>query len=560
MQRVVRNPDLIVLIVAIAPWLMAVAMLYQLQVVRAGAFRQSVQKIEDGQFRAFAPRRGQIYVQDKYGVRYPVAISLRRYHLYFNLKRSQNTTAELAAIRQVLPRAVLPAGAAGAVPIARDLDDLEREAVERLQLESIFFEEHFQRTYPEGRFLSTVIGFAARNDQGALEGRYGLEREYERIIGGEAGYQFGLDKVQAPQNGSDLVLNIDYFVQKEAERILRNAVKEFEASSGLIVVARPTGQVIALAEAPSFDPNRFNEIRDYRTFSTRFVQNYEPGSVMKVLTYLSAIEHGVFNEQATYNDTGAVTIDRWKIENFDHKGRGQVTLAEALEQSLNTGAIYVERLIGHPGFLATLRKFRLDQSPEIDLPNRTAGNLRNLFSSDVRDVNFATASFGHGISISPAHLVTAVNAIANGGTETSLRLVAETVSGDRSRQERPRTIDRIIKPATLPRINALLERVVLNGSGKIIRTKGFRLGGKTGSAFIPFEDKRGYSEEVINTFFVIFPLSQPEFTMLVRIDRPNGGLARVTTVPPGKELFDFLVNYYNIQPDNPTELAAQKLQ
>ncbi len=558
MHRVVRNPDLVVLVVAIAPWLVAVAMLYQLQIVRAGAFRQSVQKIEDSQFRAFAPRRGQIYVQDKYGVRYPVAVSLRRYDLYFNLKRSQNETNEFAVIQRAIPRAVLPSGAVSSVLIARDLDDTEREAVEQLHLESIFFEEHFQRAYPEGRFLSSVIGFAARNDQGALVGRYGLEREYEQILGGEEGYQFSLDKVQAPQNGSDIVLNIDYFVQKEAERILRNAVKKFGASSGMIVVARPTGQIIALAEDPSFDPNRFNEMHDYRTFSTRFIQNYEPGSVMKAITYLSAIEHGVFNEQATYNDTGAVVINGWRIENFDHKGRGRVTLAEALEQSLNTGAIYVERLIGHPGFLATLRKFRFDQPPEVDLPNRTPGNLRNLFSSDVRDVNFATASFGHGISISPAHLVAAINAIANGGNEMSLRLVAGTINGDQLQEERPVTIDRVVSPATLPRITALLERVVLNGSGKLIRTPGFRLGGKTGSAFIPFEDKRGYSDQVINTFLVIFPLSHPEFMMLVRIDRPSG-LAGVTTVPPAKELFDFLVNYYNIQPDNPTELAAQKL-
>jgi cell division protein FtsI/penicillin-binding protein 2 len=210
----------------------------------------------------------------------------------------------------------------------------------------------------------------------------------------------------------------------------------------------------------------------------------------------------------------------------------------------------LESLIGHNKFLISLEKFKFNQPPLIDLPNLTSGNLKQLHSIYARDVNFATASYGHGISISPAHLLLAFNAIASNGKQSGLLFLKDG-----------KTIDfgNIIKPQSAIRIKNLIERVVLNGSGKIAKTAGFRIGGKTGSALVPKENQteRGYSEDIINTFAVILPLTNPQFTILVRIDKPIQGLARVTTVPAAKKIIEFLINYYNLQPDNPEELLEK---
>lgn len=551
-----KNVNFLIIFLNLAPWFFIFLNLYQLQFVQAGNFNISIEKIENSQFRVIPPKRGFIYVKDKDNNFYPVAISVRRYNLYFNPGLSQNIQKDFKRLQSFYPEtSALEVDPDKTILVEKNLDEEAKKRLEELSLGPIFFEEYYQRVYPEKNLLATIIGFAAKSDEGFLDGQYGLESYYNKTLRGEEGYRLSFDKIQAPISGRDIVLNIDYFVQKEAEKVLRETVKEFEAQGGLIAISQPNGKIIALAEEPSFDLNKFNEISDYKIFLTQFVQNYEPGSVMKAITYLSAIENNVFNENQTYVDTGYVEINGWKISNFDKKGRGQVTLAEALEQSLNTGAVYVEKLIGHSNFLETLKKFGFHQPAQVDLPYLNEGNLKNLFSQESKDVNFATASFGHGLSIAPAHLLAALNTIASVGSRNNLRLMMGTIANGRVQEEKPIRIKNILKPSSIPRLNELLERVIVNGSGKKTKIAGFRIGGKTGSAFIPLENQKGYSEDVINTFLVIFPLTSPRFTMLVRIDRPTEGLARVTTVPAAKKMIEFLINYYNIQPDNPQELV-----
>ena len=199
------------------------------------------------------------------------------------------------------------------------------------------------------------------------------QKYYDDILRGFEVYKFGIDKAEAPVSGQDVVLSIDYFVQKEAEQTLQWAIDTFKTTGGMIVVARPNGQIIALAESPSFDPNNFSEVSDYQVFRTKFIQNYEPGSIMKALTYLSAVEKRVFNENQTYYDAGFIEINGWKISNFDKKGRGLITLGEAFEQSLNTGSVFIERLIGNIYFLNMLEKFKFDETP-----------ARNQMPADIR--------------------------------------------------------------------------------------------------------------------------------------------------------------------------------
>lgn len=232
---------------------------------------------------------------------------------------------------------------------------------------------------------------------------------------------------------------------------------------------------------------------------------------------------------------------------------------------MNTGSIFVENLIGNAYFLKSLEGFSFDKEPLIDLPYLNRGNLENLKKRDFREVNYATASFGHGIAVSPAHILRFLNAIASDGIIHPLKIMQGVYRGeslssyhDLTRNDRIAGGSRIFSERGSREIKHLMERVMMNGSGRNARIEGFHIGGKTGSAYVPKENARGYSDDVINTFLILFPLDNPQITILVRLDKPSAGLAMATTVPTAKRALEFLINYYNIQPDNFAELLKNQ--
>jgi cell division protein FtsI/penicillin-binding protein 2 len=424
----------------------------------------------------------------------------------------------------------------------------------KLKLDSLFYEENLKRVYPEDHFLSTIIGFASYDEnEGLLKGRYGIEKYYDEILKGEKGLYFGVNKIKTEIPGADIVLNIDYFLQKYSEKILQEAVKKYQAEGGLISIVTNDGKILALAEEPNYNLNKFSEIKNYHTFLTKFVQNYEPGSVIKTITFFAGLDNNVFKASDKYFDSGYIKVDNWTIYNFDKKGRGEVTFEQAFEQSLNTGAMHIQKLLGNYRFLSYLKKFRFNLKPFIDFPNLNDGNIKNLEKSprDLRDVNFLTASFGHGISISPVHLIQASTVFANKGEMVKLNFVDRINFSDGSIEKNTKKIvTKIGSEESINEIKYLLEQVTLDGGGKKAKTEGYRIGGKTGSAYIPKVNEPGYSDDVINTYIALFPLSNPKFIIFVRIDKPNQGLAMVTTVPVAKKVIDYLIDYYNIPPDD----------
>ena len=533
-------------------WVFLIIILFNIQIIKYSYSEKKIGNILESS-RTIIPKRGNIYVKDKYGNLYLIATVKKVYDVYYNPLLAENLGEEVKNIKSILNLDEDLKIKNKVVLIAKNIDEKTKEKLSNLKYNSLFFEEKYFRYYPEKNFLSTILGFASLDENNILKGRYGIEKFYDNILRGEPGIYYGAKKIQADIPGSDLVLNIDYFVQKYSEKVLEEGVKKYEADGGLIAVLKTDGRLIALAELPNFDPNNYSAVKDYRVFQTKLTQNYEPGSVLKAITFFIGLELNKFDPEEKYYDAGFVTIDGWKISNFDLKGRGYITLREALEESLNTGAIYLENRIGHFQFLNYLKKLKFHQKPYIDLTNLTEGNLKNLEKSlkDARDVYFATASFGHGISISPLHLLIAFNTFANNGVIKSVNIVEKIINSDGSQKFiEPMIIDKIGNQKTYLKLADLLRGVTERGSGKYAKTKGYSIGGKTGSAYIPFEDKSGYSKDVINTYVGYFPLKNPNFVILVRIEKPNQGLAMVTTVPLAKKIIDFLINYYNILPDD----------
>jgi stage V sporulation protein D (sporulation-specific penicillin-binding protein) len=594
----IKSNNLIVIfsfLIIISFFSLLIFRLYKLQIAKAGFNHNSFIKLTK-----IPPLRGNIYLQDKDGNLFLAATSYYLYDLYFYPPKAKDIEEEIKTIferlnypdrNQINSPGLEPDKSDGhpgkllnnksgknpgnsldkiitsaknsskSILLIKNLTDEQKKEIEKLKYDSVFFEEKVFRQYPLNDLLGTVIGFVRFNEEtGLLEGQYGLERYYDEILKGKVGYRNNFQIIKNPQKGADIILNIDYYLQRKANEILKSALQEFYASGGLIIVAEvKTGNILATAEQPNYDPNKFSEQKDYSIFISRLSKNYEPGSVMKPFTYAAAFEEKLIKPEDTYEDKGYVVLNGWKIFNFDKKGRGVVDFKTALEQSLNTGSVYVSQLLGKTRFLKYIEAFRLNSKAEVDFPILEEPNFKNL-KDPGREVNFGTASFGQGIALSPLNLVQSFNAFSNQGQILKLNFVKEIIYPDNSKKEiKPQVITKVMKKETLETILPILEGVVENQAKKA-KIKGFRIAGKTGSALIPAaketpENPSGYTENAITTFIGFLPVSNPKYIVLVRLDKPAQRLlAFGTAVPTFRKIAEFLINYYNIEPDKFEEL------
>ncbi len=539
--------------------------LYKLQIAKANFknnFSATIKKIP--------PLRGNIYLKDKDNNLILLATSYYLYDLYYYPPKAKNIDEELKNINKIvnfdLENSIKTAkNSSKSFILAKNLNDHQKKKIENLNYDSVFFEEKVYRDYPLKNLFSTVVGFARLNDEGILEGQYGLEKYYDEILRGDFGYRQGNLIFQTPKKGADLVLNIDYYIQRKIEEILKAKVEEYKASGGLIVVSEvKTGNVLGVAELPNYNPNKYFEVKDYSIFVSRLSKNYEPGSVMKPFFYAAAFQENLAKPEDTYEDKGYVILNGWKIENFDKKGRGVVDLKTALEQSLNTGSVYISQILGKSRFLKYIENFKLNRKAEIDFPILEEPNFNNLFDPG-REVNFGTASFGQGIALSPLNLIQSFNAFSNDGKIVKLNFVKEIIYPESKKEIKPQIIAQVLNKETLNEILPILEGVVENQAKKAGKL-GYRIAGKTGSALIPAaketpENPTGYTDEAITTFIGFLPASDPQYIILVRLDKPAKGLlAFGTAAPTFRKVADFLINYYNIEPDKPEEIFKQGLK
>jgi len=256
----------------------------------------------------------------------------------------------------------------------------------------------------------------------------------------------------------------------------------------------------------------------------------------------AGIDLGVLTPETTFFDNGSVTLNGKTILNWDKIAHGNVTMTNVIEKSINTGAVFAERKIGHSRFYDYLKKFGFGALTNIDLPNEIAGSLKNLEKKDAREIDFATASFGQGTAVTPIQLVNAFSAIANGGL-----LMRPYVNADL----KPYVVRRVIDANTAQLVATMMESAVTKA--KLAIVPGFRVAGKTGTAQIPDFNKGGYTEEFIHTYIGFAPITAPRFVAFLKIDKPNANLAGETVVPAFQKLAQFILNYYNVPPDKPGE-------
>lgn len=421
------------------------------------------------------------------------------------------------------------------VKIKTDLSQSELTQLQKQSLPGIYLGQQTKRFYPKGSLASHLLGFLGPEGRG----QYGLESAYHSILQGQEGFDF------RDASGQDLILTLDYNLQFKAEQLLKQAQEQFSFKEGQLIVMDPrNGAILALTEVPNFDPNRYSEWSDQmEIFKTKSVQNlFEPGSAFKPITMAGALNENAVTPKTTYVDTGKAEVPGGTIYNYEKKVWGKRTMTEVLEKSINTGAVFAERELGHRNFLDYIQRFGILDQTGIDLPGEVASENQELKKG--YEMNFATASFGQGIEMTPIQLAQAFAIIANQGRTVQPHLRKQSSLTEDFISEK------VISKKSSSQLTEMLVSVVEEGFGKGAKIPGYFIAGKTGTAQVPLEEGSGYYEHrTIQTFVGFFPAFKPQFLILVKLDNPQTKSAGYSAVPVFQQLARYVIDYYQVPPD-----------
>lgn len=448
-------------------------------------------------------------------------------------------------------------------PLEHNVSDEKWEEIEKLDLPGIEATSERTRYYPEKDIFSHITGFMGYSDDKRV-GQYGIEGYYDEELAGEQGMlkseqdasgrwiTVGETTLVSAKDGDDIVLTIDHAVQFFVCDKLAEAVQKHGASEGSAIVMDPsTGAILAMCNAPVFDANNYSDVEDIETFINSAVSDqYEPGSVFKPLAMAAALDMGAVTPSTTYEDTGEVKIDSYTIRNSDLKANGIQTMTNVLELSLNTGAIFSVQQIGNENFYKYVQKFGFGEKTGIELEGENSGNISSL--ATLRDIYAATASYGQGITVTPIQMISAYAAAVNGGQLMKPYVVEKIIkeNGFEVKTE-PQMVRQVISAETSRVLRAMLVSVVNKGHAARAQIPGYFVGGKTGTAQIAKTNGLGYEANRHNDTFVGFtPVDNPRFVVLTKINDPkDAAWAESTVVPLFGEIGKFLVDYYQIPPD-----------
>jgi len=550
-------------------WMLAVfGRLGYLQLFRhseymARAQRQQKRVIE------ITPKRGAIYDRNMH----PLAMSLQvdsTFAIPSELGDNKAQAAKLLSGVLNIPRDLLEAkfeSGATFVWIARKLPPEKREAVEALNLKGIYFQKENQRFYPKRDLAAHVLGFVDLDEKGLGGIEYELDEQIrgksEKIIVMADARQRWFDGGEAQrERGANVVLTLDEKVQYIAERELGAAITKTRAIAGTVVVMNPsTGEILALANWPKFNPNAASDAPAEARMNRGVSALYEPGSTFKLITLAAAFDQGITRPGEVFDcENGAVYVAGHRIR--DHKPFGLLSVSDILAQSSDVGAIKIALRLGAPKFYDYIRAFGFGQPTGVDLPGESKGILRRLENWSA--ISIGSISMGQEVGVTPIQLASAVSAIANGGLLYKPHVIAELRRGDRALPTKgllaPTEPRRVIQAETAATLRQLMEGVVLHGTGPLARLDGWTAAGKTGSAQKIDPATGRYSPtQLIASFTGFAPISNPAVTILVSLDSPVGQHeGGQVAAPVFKRIAEQVLPYLDVPRDVP--LAPRLMQ
>ncbi len=437
--------------------------------------------------------------------------------------------------------------------IKDDLSEQEELSLKEKSLTGVYIDRKIERYYPQGEITAYITGFVGGEGTGqyGLEGFYDQELRGKKVITQKEKGPFGfLDMTPTDPKGPDIYTTVDPAIQFTAWKILSQSQERLGFKSGQILVMDPrSGAVLALAQYPSFDPNNYSETETLDRFQNNLVQKtYEPGSVFKPVTLAAAIDHNKVTPDTTYVDTGTVQIGGYTIKNYDERVWGKQTMTNVLENSINTGAVFAEKQLGHSNFLRYIEDFGLFEKTGLDLQGEVFSENREVKKG--YEVNYATASFGQGISITPVQLARSFTAFTNEGKMVNPHLVRKL--GDEQMTEQDKELKKVVRKETAVDLVNMLVSSTENGYAKGAAIEGYHMAGKTGTAQIAWAalgvNQKGYSKETFQTFVGFGPAYDPRFLVAVKLDSPQTKTASYSTTPIFKELAEYIVTLWEIPP------------
>ncbi|HSX39899.1 MAG TPA: penicillin-binding protein 2 [Candidatus Saccharimonadales bacterium] len=461
------------------------------------------------------------------------------------------------------------------VILEHSISPIEKDQLTALKIAGIGFQDEPVRYYPEGTLLSHVLGYVAGDENGTKRGYFGIEGYLDGDLQGHPGrilqeqdalgnpILIGGHKTTEAINGRNIVLTIDRSVQYLIEKQLKTAVDKYDALAGTVIVMNPqTGDVIAMANYPTYDPSDFSDFSDPQQSTDSEVrkkveridsavsETYEPGSVIKPLTISAAVENKIVTPETTYHDDGPVKYSDYYIDNWDHKHWGELNIIQLLQKSNNIGAAWVGTQVGPQRLSDYFRKFGLGEKTGIELEGEDTGVIRD--PKTWTDIDTATASFGQGISATPLQVLNAFNVFANDGKLMKPRIVSKIVDEGKEIDIPVKEVRQVITEQTNKTMVDLLVQAVNGGESKYFNLKDYIIAGKTGTAQIPVNGQ--YDPDKTNATFVGFLPGNDKFSMIVRLNTPRASIfAAETAVPLWMTIADELTKYYGIPPDKVTQ-------
>ncbi len=555
-----------------------VVRLFQLQILEYSAYKLLASDQHEVQAQ-LVPKRGTIYLRDRFdGSLHPVAKDRETWQVYSVRREIKDATSTAVALAPMLE---LPAeqilfqmlyATSSFQVLSKDVPMEHAETIRGNRYPGIGISKGPTRFYPEQGLGGQVFGFVGMDDDNHRVGRYGLEGSFNEELAGTYGtlliekdaagrrMSIGTTELQHARDGSDLVLTLDRAMQYEACRKAAGAVAEFQADSASIVVMDPeTGAVWAMCSAPDFDPANYGKIDSISVLnnSATFDQ-IEPGSIFKPLTMAAGIEEGKIGPNTTYVDPGEEKIDDFTVRNSDKLAHGVQTMTEVLTKSLNTGTIFVQRLLGKETFRKYVQNFGFGKKTGVGVGPEAEGDIRPLDKKG--SIFAATASYGQGISVTQIQMLAAFGSLANGGRLMQPFLVKEVVHPDGQRVvTEPRVVREVISKRTSRLVSGMMVTVVESGHGKLAAVPGYYVAGKTGTAQVPNPNGPGYlPDATIGSFVGYAPSDHPRFVMLVTVVKPRTvSFAESSAAPVFGDMAKFILSTLQVPPERPITAKPQ---
>jgi cell division protein FtsI (penicillin-binding protein 3) len=524
------NRRLYILVAILGLWCLGICIrLTYLQIFRYGSFEQRAQH-QQQRTAELSPRRGVIY--DRAGRELAMSISVDSvFAVPSEIPNLGSTVSLISHITKSDPREILAKCKASKsfCWLARKSDADVAERIRSLNLRGIYFQKESKRFYPKRELAAQILGYVGMDD----EGLSGIERQYEDELQGKPGAMvisvdahkkwFGSVEKQ-PEPGRNVVLTIDEQIQYIAERELAAQMQQTHAEAGTVVVENPhTGEILALANYPTFNPNLSREITPQRLKDHAVSDVYEPGSTFKLVTISAALEEKVTRPDEVFDcQMGSIVVNGMRIH--DDKPWGNLSVSEILAHSSEVGAIKIGLRLGDDRFYKYIRGFGFGQQTGIELPGETRGLTKpvNRWSK----VSIAAISTGQEIGVSPLQLAAMVSTIANDGVHVAPRIVAATAEPQQAAQTiafHPADAHRVLSTMTAAQMKQMMQGVVLTGTGRKAILEGYSSAGKTGTAQKIDPATHAYSRtKYVASFAGFAPVNDPAITVAVIIDSPVG--------------------------------------